>query len=88
MYMYTHILYVYMHICMYIFMCCKAFSIPFLYAAYEFWRRLTGKVKRAPPSPQGFPSGIIRQNWNDAETIIAWPLRKDDTHKSRGVNNC
>ena len=32
----------------------------------------------------GFPSGIIRLNWNDTEK----PLRKDDTHKSRSVNNC
>ena len=34
------------------------------------------------------PSGIIRSNWNDTiQRTLAWPLRKDDTHTSRSVNN-
>ena len=33
-----------------------------------------------------FPSGSIRQI-GTIQRMIAWPPRKDDTHKSRSVNN-
>ena len=35
-----------------------------------------------PPDP-GFPSGIIREYRNDTiQRRLAWPLRKDDAHKT------
>ena len=41
------------------------------------------KLWQAPPL--GFPSGIIRQNWNDTDNISMAPMRKDDTHESRSA---
>lgn len=35
----------------------------------------------------GFPSGFPSVKIGTIQRRLAWPLRKDDTHKSRSVNN-